>query len=40
MQKIRPLSPQELEWYKKTTEQFGNKTRGIRLAGKITEGIG
>jgi len=26
--------------YKKTTEQFGNKTRGIRLAGKITEGIG
>ena len=40
MQKIRPLSPQELEVYKKTTEQFGNKTRGIRLAGKITEGIG
>ena len=40
MQKIRPLSPQELEVYKKTTEQFGNKTRGIRLAGKITEGMG
>ena len=40
MQKIRPLSPQELEVYKKTTEQFGNKPRGIRLAGKITEGIG
>jgi len=40
MQKIRPLSPQELEVYKKITEQFGNKTRGIRLAGKITEGMG
>jgi transitional endoplasmic reticulum ATPase len=33
MGKIRPLSEQELSWYKKIAEQF-DKRRGIRLRGK------
>lgn len=40
MSKIRPLSVQELNWYKTIVEQF-DKRRGIRLRGEeIKRGIG
>ncbi len=40
MRKIRPLSAQELEWYKKMTEQFEKSTRIMKLTDTLSKGIG
>lgn len=39
MQKIRPLSTQELEWYKKLSDKFERDTRAMRLTDTLTRGI-
>jgi transitional endoplasmic reticulum ATPase len=39
MQKIRPLSTQELEWYKKLSDKFEMDTRAIKLTDSLSRGI-
>lgn len=38
LKKIRPLSPQELNWYQRTAQEFGRNIVSSRRASEVTEG--
>jgi hypothetical protein len=38
LKKIRPLSPQELNWHQRTAQEFGRNIVSSRRANKVTEG--
>jgi hypothetical protein len=38
LKKIRPLSPQELNWYQRTTQEFGRNIVSSRRTSEVAEG--
>ena len=38
LKKIHPLSPQELNWYQRTVQEFGRNIVPSRRASEVTEG--
>jgi len=38
LKKIRPLSPQELNWYQRTAQEFGRNIVSSRRTSEVAEG--